>query len=58
MLELLEYVSDAWEKSVLFHWANPDEAREWTVDEMVTWQSRHVLIHVDQILETRQVHGK
>ena len=58
MLELLEYVPDAWEKSVLFHWANPDEAHEWTVDEMVTWQSRHVLIHVDQILETRQVHGK
>ena len=58
MLELLEYVPDPWEKCVLFHWANPDEARRWTVDEMVTWQSRHVPIHVDQILETRRVHGR
>ena len=58
MLELLEYVPDPWEKYVLFHWANPDEARRWTVDEMIAWQSRHVLIHVDQILETRRVHSK
>ena len=58
ILELLEYVPDPWEKCVLFHWANPDQSRKWTVDEIVTWQSRHVLIHVDQILETRRVHSK
>ena len=58
ILELLEYVPDAWEKHILFHWANPDQARVWTVEEIVTWQSRHVMIHVEQILETRQVHGR
>jgi uncharacterized damage-inducible protein DinB len=58
ILELLEYVPDPWEKYVLFHWANPDEARRWTVGEIVTWQARHALIHVEQILETREVHGR
>jgi hypothetical protein len=58
VLELLEHVSDPWENDVLFHWANPDEARTWTVGEIVTWQSRHALIHVEQILETREVHGR
>jgi len=58
ILELLEHVPDPWEKYILFHWANPDEARKWTVGEIVTWQSRHALIHVEQILETRRVHGR
>jgi hypothetical protein len=40
------------------HWANPDEARRWTVGEIVTWQARHALIHVEQILETREVHRR
>jgi hypothetical protein len=58
ILELLEHVPDPWQKYVLFHWANPEEAHKWTVDEIVTWQSRHALIHVEQILETREVHGR
>jgi hypothetical protein len=58
MLELLEYVPGAWSMYVLFHRANPDEANKWTVGDIVTWQSRHVMIHVEQILETRQVHGQ
>jgi len=57
ILELLEHVPDPWEKHILFHWANPEEAHKWTVGEIVTWQSRHVMIHVEQILETRAVHG-
>ena len=58
ILELLEHVPDPWAKYVLFHWANPDEAHKWTVGEIVTWQSRHALIHVEQILETREIHGR
>jgi uncharacterized damage-inducible protein DinB len=58
VLELLEHVPDVWDKYVLFHWANPDEANEWTVGDIVTWQSRHVMIHVEQIRETREVHAR
>jgi len=58
ILELLEHVPGAWEKHVLFHWANPDQAHKYTVGDMVTWQSRHAMIHVEQILETREVHGR
>ena len=58
ILELLEHVPDPWDKFILFHWANPAEARKWTMGEIVTWQSRHALIHVAQILETRNVHGR
>ena len=56
ILELLEHVPGAWEKHVLFHQGNPDGAHKWTVGDMVTWQSRHAMIHVEQILETREVH--
>jgi hypothetical protein len=56
VLELLEHVPNPWDQYVRFHWANPGEARKWTVGEIVTWQSRHALIHVEQILETRAVH--
>jgi hypothetical protein len=58
ILELLEWVPGAWEKYILFHWANPDQTNKWTVGDIVSWQSRHVMIHVEQILETRQVHGR
>jgi hypothetical protein len=58
ILELLAYVPDPWGKHILFHWANPDRARRYTVGDMVAWMSRHVMIHVEQILETREVHGR
>jgi hypothetical protein len=58
ILELLEYVPGAWQKHILFHWANPDEANPWTVDDIVTWQSRHAMIHIEQILDTREVYGR
>jgi hypothetical protein len=58
VLELLEHVPGAWDKYVLFHRGNPDEAHILTVGDMVTWQSRHATIHVEQILGTREVHGR
>jgi uncharacterized damage-inducible protein DinB len=58
VLELLEHVPGAWKKHILFHRGNPDEARRMTVGDIVTWQARHVMIHVEQIRETREVHGK
>ena len=58
VLELLEHVPGAWEKHVLFHRGDPDKAHEMTVGDIVTWQARHVMIHVEQIGETRKVHGR
>jgi hypothetical protein len=58
ILGLLAHVPAAWTKYVLFCQGNPDAAREWTVGRIVSWQARHVLIHVEQIRETRAVHNK
>jgi len=58
VLELLQHVPGAWEQHILFHRGHPDQARAWTVGDIVTWQSRHVLIHVEQIRETREVHDR
>jgi 2-haloacid dehalogenase len=58
VLELLAHVPDPWEKHIRLHWADPDSARVWTVDDIVSWQARHVMLHVEQIRETREAHHR
>lgn len=55
--ELLEHLPDVWEKNITLTHRDLEEERRYTVEEMIEWQVRHALLHVDQILETRQAHG-
>ena len=55
IVELMHHVNQSWKKSMIL--AHTDEKKEYSMTDMINWQIQHLQIHVDQILETRKVHG-
>jgi uncharacterized damage-inducible protein DinB len=56
IVQLLEHMPKAWERSLLVRWPN-DEEQEVSVALVVEMQAQHVIGHVDDIRKARQVHG-
>jgi uncharacterized damage-inducible protein DinB len=56
IVQLLEQMPDAWERSLLVRSPN-DEVQEVKVAWVVNMQTQHVLGHVEDIRRIRQVHG-
>jgi len=54
--DMVKHLPNSLERSVII---NFDRIREktFTVDEMLNWQIQHLEIHLDQIRETRELHG-
>ena len=56
IVQMLEHIPEAWERSLLVRWSNGEE-QEVKVGWVVKMQAEHVPGHVDDIRRARQVHG-
>ena len=56
--ELLHHLPDPWEKGTRIVMRQIPEGLQWTVSFTVLLQVCHTLWHIEQIRETRQVHGR
>jgi hypothetical protein len=54
---VIEHLPDAWERHVLVERRGASEEVPFTVDRGITILACHIPWHVEQIRETRQVHG-
>lgn len=57
VVELINHVDQPWEKNMILVHKDVKEEQEYLVTGMINWQIQHLQMHVDQILETRKVHG-
>jgi hypothetical protein len=57
VVQLLEYLPDAWEQGVLIPRPDYPDGFEMIVKDIILTQAVHIPWHVEQIRETRQMHG-
>jgi len=55
VVQLLQSIPDAWERSIFIHWPEGQKART-TVGWIVAMQAKHVLGHINDIQAIRQTH--
>lgn len=58
MVQLVQQLPGAWARSATLIWPRPPYERPATVREMMFIPMIHVPWHIEQIRETRQVHGR
>ncbi len=58
VVEMVKHLPDAWERYIIFTHVDLVKEKKFTVGEVIEWQVRHLLLHIEQIRETRKVHGK
>ena len=56
VVELVGHLPEAWEQHVILSRGAGTEGKKLTVKDIVSWQVRHLVLHIEQIQETRQVH--
>ena len=54
--DMVKHLPNALERSVIINF-DRIRGKTFTVDEMLNWQIQHLEIHLEQIRETREVHG-
>ena len=58
VVEMLKNLPGAWERFVIFKHPPLIEEKKFTVNEIIGWQILHLSMHIKQIRETREKHGK
>lgn len=57
VVEIVNHLPGAWELFIFFTRDDMAEVKKFTVGDIISWQIRHLNIHLDQIRETREKHG-
>jgi hypothetical protein len=58
VVEMVKHLPGAWERYVVFTHGGLLNKKKFTVGDVIEWQIRHLLLHIEQIRETRKIHGK
>lgn len=57
VLELINFVDNAWEKPIYISHQSMPEKMKFTVKKIIKWQVLHLEMHIKQIKDTRKTHG-
>lgn len=57
ILELVNYLPDAWEKSFIVTWSGAADGKTFKVGDVIGIQNAHLEGHIKQIRQTREKHG-
>jgi len=58
IVQMVNHLPGAWERYVIFTHGDLVKEKKFTVGDVIEWQIRHLLLHIEQIRETRKVHDK
>jgi uncharacterized damage-inducible protein DinB len=58
VVELVTHLSDDWDRHLYFYRDTLPGPKEFSIIEILQWLILHLQMHLEQILETRKVHGK
>jgi uncharacterized damage-inducible protein DinB len=58
VVQMINHLPNAWERYIIFTHGDLVKEKKITVGELIEWQVRHLLLHIEQIRDTRKVHGK
>ena len=57
ILELINLVDNAWDQFLYLEHESMPEKKKFSVKDIIQWQVKHLQMHIDQIKDTRKVHG-